>query len=449
VKLGKREVDALTCPPERRDCLVFDEDLTGFGLRVTRKGTKTFLFQYHRGALVRRLRLGRYGDITPAQARRLAEAARGKVAAGRDPAAEHAAAIEADAEAARQRKRQAAADALTLERLIECWEEQHLAHRAERYRAEAVRALRRGFGTLLASPAAAIGTADVRRVLDAIPRPRVPPAGKADRTGAGQDRGVLARRIRAYGRACFAWAVKRELVPANPFASVSLESQEVARERVLSDAELGEAWRAAGALGWPWGPYLRFLMLTLQREAETAGMCWAELSPDLATWELPGARTKNRRPHIVHLAEPARAILRAVPRVDGSPLVFTTTGVTPISGFSHAKARLFVAIEGERAKAAEKAGHEPAPLAPWRLHDFRRTGVTVLARQGVRWEVADKLLNHAHGAIRGVAAVYQRHEFFAERQAALELWAAHIVAIAGCDPNERLVRPARARGSSA
>jgi hypothetical protein len=63
------------------------------------------------------------------------------------------------------------------------------------------------------------------------------------------------------------------------------------------------------------------------------------------------------------------------------------------------------------------------------MHDFRRTGVTVLARKGVRWEVADRLLNHVGGAIRGVAAVYQRHDFLAEREAALATWAAHVLAV--------------------
>ena len=180
------------------------------------------------------------------------------------------------------------------------------------------------------------------------------------------------------------------------------------------------------------GAYIRFLLLTLQRAAETAGLEWAELSPDLTTWELPGRRTKNSKAHLVHLAEPARAILRAVPRLAGSPLVFTTTGRTPVSGFAHAKARLDAQIVATRAERAAEAGEgrAPAPLVPWRLHDFRRTGVTALARLGVRWEVADKLLNHVHGAIRGVAAVYQRHDFLAEREAALNAWAAHVLAVA-------------------
>jgi integrase len=62
----------------------------------------------------------------------------------------------------------------------------------------------------------------------------------------------------------------------------------------------------------------------------------------------------------------------------------------------------------------------------WRLHDLRRTCVSGMARLGVAPHVADKILNHQSGTISGVAAVYQRHEFLAERRAALDLWEAHV-----------------------
>ena len=45
--------------------------------------------------------------------------------------------------------------------------------------------------------------------------------------------------------------------------------------------------------------------------------------------------------------------------------------------------------------------------------------------------VADKILNHQAGTISGVAAVYQRHDFLAERREALETWGAHVNRITG------------------
>jgi hypothetical protein len=57
---------------------------------------------------------------------------------------------------------------------------------------------------------------------------------------------------------------------------------------------------------------------------------------------------------------------------------------------------------------------------------LRRTCVSGMARLGVAPHVADKILNHQSGTISGVAAIYQRHEFLAERRAALDLWGAHV-----------------------
>ena len=63
----------------------------------------------------------------------------------------------------------------------------------------------------------------------------------------------------------------------------------------------------------------------------------------------------------------------------------------------------------------------------WVFHDFRRAGVTMLAEAGFPLHVADRLLNHVSGTIRGVAAVYQRGEFAEERRRSLDVWAAHVV----------------------
>jgi integrase len=113
---------------------------------------------------------------------------------------------------------------------------------------------------------------------------------------------------------------------------------------VLSDSELAEMWSAASMLGYPFGPVFELLTLTMQRREEVAGMRWSEIADDLSVWTMPGSRMKNGKPHDVHLSEAARAILREIPRVEGCDLVFSTTGRTPISGFSKAKIALDVAI---------------------------------------------------------------------------------------------------------
>ena len=112
-------------------------------------------------------------------------------------------------------------------------------------------------------------------------------------------------------------------------------------------------------------------------------------------------------------------------RIEGRDLIFSTTGATPVSGFSKAKTALDAAMARVRGEIEAKTKRKTA--TPWRLHDFRRTGVSTLARLGFDSIVVDKLLAHQPAKLRGVAAVYQRHEFAKEQAAALDAWAARVI----------------------
>jgi integrase len=159
---------------------------------------------------------------------------------------------------------------------------------------------------------------------------------------------------------------------------------------------------------------MKLLLLSGQRRAEVAGLRWSELSEDLATWDLPAARTKNGLPHQVFLSAPARAIIEAVPRIADQDLLFSSTGSTAVSGFSKAKARL----DGSLGDVAE-----------WRLHDLRRTCATRMADLGVAPHVVEACLNHVSGAKAGVAGVYNRAAYAPEKRAAWDLWADHVTAL--------------------
>jgi integrase len=405
-KFTDRFLSSLKVEGNRKDRLIFDSACPGLGVRITAKGTRTFLAQWTDPATKRKVRepLGVWGSITIEQAREGVRARLGAVAKGIDPKFER---DRRRAEADRQRSEAA----LTLDALIDEWATLHLSQRRERYRIEAVRAIRFAFPSLLRRPAARISRADAVNALDGLVR-----AGKP----------IMAGRTLAYARAAFQWAHKRGKVPANPFQGLPISTGTTARERVLNDAEITEVWAAAETLGYPFGPFFKLAALTMQRRAEVAGMRWSEIADDLSQWTLPGSRMKSGRPHDVHLPEAARAILRQIPRIEGCDYVFSTTGRTPISGISKAKEMLDSAIVRARAEAAARDRRNPAPLSPWRIHDLRRTGVSVLARLGFDSIVADKLLAHQPAKLLGVAAVYQRHDFARERAAALDAWAAHV-----------------------
>lgn len=407
-KLNEKAIAALDVPEGKREAWLSDSDVVGLRVRAT-AGAKTFYVAWTDRATGerRREKLGAWGGITLEQARGAARAILGDVAKGDDPQAKRAA-RRAEAE------REKAERALTLETLIDDWAKLHLAGKRPRYAAEAVRAIKHAFARDLSKPAARLTRAEAVNVLDGLTK-----AGKV----------AIAGRTLAYARACYAWAVKRGKVAENPFAELPIPAGVTERERELTPEETGRVWTAASNMPEPFGPFLCLLLLTLGRRDEVAGMRWSELSADLSTWTIPGARMKKGVAHVVALPEAARAALRTVKRRDGVDFVFTTTGKTPISGFAKAKAAL----------------DEAAKVLDWRLHDIRRTGVSMLAAMGFNPVIADKLLAHQSSTLRGAAKTYQRYDFADERRLALEAWAAHVLRCANPEPAAAPVMLAEAR----
>jgi integrase len=212
----------------------------------------------------------------------------------------------------------------------------------------------------------------------------------------------------------FAWLIQKRRLTQNPCAGVHRPETPKSRDRVLSESEIVKFWRAADVERNEFGALLKLLLLTGCRLNEVARMRRSELSDDGTTWTIPGARTKNRRAHVVSLAPMARAILASV-HTSGD-LVFTTNGTTPISGWSKIKGRLDARMR---------------PAAPWRLHDVRRTVVTGIAELGIRGDVIELTVNHVSGHRGGIAGTYNRSELMPERRAALERWAAHVEGLIG------------------
>ena len=211
----------------------------------------------------------------------------------------------------------------------------------------------------------------------------------------------------------FDFAVAEEHIKENPARGIrprDFGCVQAPRGRVLNRNELRAVWAAADKIGYPFGPFFKLLILTGQRRNEVAGMRLDELDLAAKVWLIPGWRTKNGEPHVVHLSALALEIIAGLPKPRGG-LLFTTNGKTAISGFSRAKIIL------------DRECHVPN----WVPHDLRRTLVTACCDDlKVRHEVADKVINHRSGIIRGVAAVYQRAEFLDERRRALEDWGQHV-----------------------
>ena len=278
MKLTETKILTLTCPDGKKDKLVKVDGYPALYLRIGSKavagklGARTYLFK--KGSVKIPLEAS-----TLATAQTAAAKLNGKIAIGRDPAADRKA---AKAEA----KRKAAHVELTLEALLE--QEAMLDLAGKRYGAEAVRAIRKAFAKQLRLPAADLDRATVVMVLDEM-------------TAAGSPH--MAARTMAYARAAFGWALKRGTLAATPFTNLPL-AKVTRRDCVLTDDELRAIWQATGKPG-AFNAIVRMLMLTGQREGEVAGMEWAELSDDLSTFTIPANRSKNGVARIVPLSAQA------------------------------------------------------------------------------------------------------------------------------------------------
>jgi integrase len=197
-------------------------------------------------------------------------------------------------------------------------------------------------------------------------------------------------------------------------------AQPASRDRVLSDDELRQLWPALDNAG-KFGEVLKLLLLTGQRRSEVTGMAWAEIEPD-GTWTIPGERYKTGKVHSVPLSAAALDIIGRQPRT--SEYVFRSRWGGPFRNYSKTK------IDLDRT----------VPLPHWTLHDLRRTARTLMARAGVRPDIAERVVGHAQG---GVLGVYDRHSYEAEKRDALEKLTAMIERILN-PPGENVV-PLEAR----
>jgi integrase len=255
-------------------------------------------------------------------------------------------------------------------------------------------------------PLAEIGGDDIHFLIDEVREHGIP--GLKVRHDRSESR---ARQVYAVISALFTWLVAKRRLAVNPCIGLHRPEIPQSRDRTLSDVEIAKFWPAAEALPMPYGQILQLLLLTGGRLREVSEMRRAELSDAGAVWEIPPSRTKNKRRHVIQLPSLARAILASVP--GDSELVFTLGGDRPIASFSRVKNQLDAMLG----------------IAPWRIHDLRRSCATGLAQLGIAPHVIEAALNHASGFRGGEAGVYNRATYAAERKVALERWADRIQAL--------------------
>ena len=400
MKLTQKVISGLSLPPGSREAIFFDDDLPGFGLRIRQGGSRNWVYQYKLGPKHRRITLGSLNAVSPLKARERAGELHAMVRLGRDPAGEKAEARTRAAE--------------TFEASLRPFLARQKARLKHRSYLETERYLLSVFKPLHGLSLAKIERRTVASRLAEIAASSGP---------------VAADRARAALSAFFTWAMREGLADGNPVIGTNRASGGGARDRVLSDAELREIWNALQ--DDQYGRIVRLLILTGQRREEIGGLQEAEVDFDGGLLKLPAERTKNNRAHDVPLSARARAILQEQPRRAGRDLIFGE-GEGAFQGWGRAKRALDGRILAARRATAKEAGtdlRKVKPMPAWRLHDLRRTVATRMADLGVQPHVIEAVLNHISGHKAGVAGVYNRSTYIAEKTAALALWAEHVIAL--------------------
>jgi integrase len=366
-------IDALKPSATQTD--YFDLSVTGFSLRVSPKGTKTWNYVYRHEGRLRRLKLGRYPDLGLADARKHAEQARGDLAKNIDPAA--------GKDAARRTGSfgELAADYI-----------EH-AKRKKRTWQEDERVLNKDFLPRWCNRRLSdIRRREVRELIDTI---------------ALRGTGIIGNRSLTLIKTVFNFAVEKELIEVSPCALLKPPAAEKRRERVLSDDEIRSLWSAVDQQPPCVAPILRLQLLTAQRIGEVLTMSWADIDLASAWWTIPAERAKNGLPHRVPLSLSALTILETLKLKASSSWVFPATRNSKLH---YEPSTLFLAVTRLR------------PLIAFRTHDLRHTAATCLAASKTPHVVLKRILNH-RDRTRDVTARYVHHTYDAEARQALDAWA--------------------------
>lgn len=225
-----------------------------------------------------------------------------------------------------------------------------------------------------------------------------------------------AAQVFAQMRKLFAFGIEQGELVSSPIAGAKPGKLPPSRDRWLNNDEIVVVWhRLPEALGsHKFVPeIIQLLLLTGCRLSEIAGMERSEVDLLKRTLTLPPPRTKNKLEHVVHLSDPALALIRtALEKTNGKWLFPNKLGTGWLARYT---------IDKAVQQSLDKFG-----IPQWRPHDLRRTFATGMQALGVPLEVTEAMLNHVSGSRGGIVGVYQRHQYTAERREALDKWAAFL-----------------------
>ncbi|OPL15809.1 MAG: integrase [delta proteobacterium MLS_D] len=371
-------------------------DRGGLYVRVMPSGTKSWIYRYMIDGTARRMTLGRYPAVSLAEAREKHAMAGRDVDRGVDPGAK-----------AQERKTKRREEYTFADMIEEYWTEElsKTPTGKERLRLVAKDALPRWKKRKISDITRRDGVLLIRGV-----RERAPVA-------ANRLLGVL---VRAFNFAC-----EEGLLTTNPLVGMR-RFEESARSRVLNDEEIKLLWKGLDLGNEDIDIFhvvklaAKAILLTGQRPGEVASMSWDHVEGDW--WVIPADQRKNREENRVPIMPLFREVIETARAYSSTSYVFASprNDSLPLT-----RAAISAAIRRHFQEMGVEEQFTP--------HDLRRTFRTRLAELGVTDIVAERCLGHKLG---GILAVYNRHDYFAEKRQAFEAWERRLREILGLEPIE-------------
>ena len=267
----------LKLPAGSGDTVWWDDDISGFGIRVREGGSRTWIYRYRRGSKQRSVKLGSAKSVPLAVARANASRLEAEVRLGGDPALEKQTAN------------------LAADNTLGVLANQYLEARKSKWRLRSYTQyqhhLLKYAKPLHRLPITAVSQRNVANLLANITKE----SGES-----------TSNRVRSTLSSLFSWIIKEGIrLPEGNVVAYTNKHEQRSRDRVLTDAELKVIWGVCRDSDF--GAIIKLLILTGQRKNEIGGLRWDEVHDEQIL--LPGERTKNGRTHIVPLSDPAKVIL--------------------------------------------------------------------------------------------------------------------------------------------
>ncbi len=396
MKFTDRQIKELKPKTTRYE--VWEDNGKGLGVRVSSKGTKSWIYMYRTDGRARRMTLGNYPKMSVAEAHKKHAEARELVAHGKDPGEKIV------------KQRESERTALT----VNVWAEEYIEKHAKpnkRSWANDQEMLQRNvvprWGRRKAKD---INRRDITLLLDDI-----------------VDRGapICANRVLSLLSKMYNFSISRGDLEYNPCTAIKKPSKENQRDRVLSEDEIYKFWYGLdnASIHENIRLALKFQLVTAQRKGEVLQAQWEHIDLKSGWWIIPATIAKNKNEHRVYLSSLARELLAKAKENNSADWVFPS----PLGNKQLNDCALNRAIT----RNMDKIGIEKKFVT----HDLRRTAASLMTSIGVSRIVVSKILNHVDGK---VTAIYDRHSYDLEKQNAMEAWADKLKNILNLMGNEKI-----------